>query len=70
MLTIVILQRKKLGVGKVKYAAKVSELVSGGTRIQTHAVWHSKGSCSTGLFSMFAVFLDFLEWEFKSHSHS
>lgn len=39
MLVLPILERKELRVCKVKYCVKVSELVSGGTRLQTHAVW-------------------------------
>lgn len=40
MLVLPILERKKLRVCKIKHCGKVSELVSGGTRLQTHAVWH------------------------------
>lgn len=36
MLVIPIFQRKKLKVCKVKYFAEVSQLVRGGSRIQTH----------------------------------
>lgn len=39
MLIILVLERKNLRVCKAKYIDKVSELASGGTRIQTHALW-------------------------------